>query len=683
MGLFMICGTLSAERYDVVVAGAGSGGVSAAIQAARMGMKVALLEETEYIGGQMGSAGVSNMDEGHRLTPPSGFYKEFLANMQAYYDARHQSIATCYWNTESHCFEPIAVKRVLTAMIDDTNRTSVNGGHITLLLRERVTSVESKGKVVTGVKTLHHGELECSILIDATEWGDVIPLSPAAYRSGNQIGKPKHASCTQDITYTMVIKKYPKGVPAELQMKNPPPEYDKYVAIWRLNLQKNGNPDNRWLPVNFAQHNAYRGMPDPGSTNYVSTQPREITKTSINWFNDYPVDTDIFDREKRQKFVCEAKLKTLGNLYYIQHELGETEWSVADDQGYDTPYQREENLCPNIPAEFKAIERNMPQAAYVRESQRIIGKHQLVGSEIRREYQGAVAIKRFPSAIAVGDYADDLHHCSDAQDFETDLDTKADDPPGFRSGPFEVPFGVLIPKDVDGLLAAEKNISVSRLANGAIRLQPITMLTGEAAGALAALSIKEGIPPREVDWERLQVVLLEAGSILASPPISDIPQGTMPWQAAQFAVTHEWMEPDKDGKFHPDKPLDRAEAAEILAAAYDLAPTVGTFGPTPKRLASTFEDVPLYSPISAPVEALREMATAPFCKGDEKHFCPKDVMTKAEFIRIAQLLEVKRKHPMPSEVLWGNMRHDGDGPITRGEAAMVLYAAVRNSAQTH
>src|ERR1700712_5514234 len=81
----LFCGTLLAQKYDVVIAGAGSGGVAAAIQAARMGMKVALLEETEYIGGQMGSAGGSNIDEGFRLTPPSGFYKEFIANMEAYY----------------------------------------------------------------------------------------------------------------------------------------------------------------------------------------------------------------------------------------------------------------------------------------------------------------------------------------------------------------------------------------------------------------------------------------------------------------------------------------------------------------------------------------------------------------------------------------------------------------------
>ena len=675
----MFCGSLSAEeRYDVVIAGAGSGGVAAAIQAARMGMKVALLEETEYIGGQMGSAGVSNMDEGFKLTPPSGFYKEFLANMEAYYLARHQSIATCYWNSNSHCFEPIGVRRVLTAMIDDTNRTSANGGQITLLLRERVTAVESKGKLVTGVKTVHHGMLASSILIDATEWGDVIPLSPARYRVGNQIGKPTHASCTQDITYAMIIKKYPNGVPAELQMKNPPPGYDKYVEKWRLNLRSDGNPDNRWLPVSFAQHNAYRGMPDPGSENYVSLQSREITKTGVNWFNDFPADTGIFDRSQRQKYVCEAKLKTLGNLYYIQHELGETQWSVANDQDYDTPYQREENLCQNIPAEFKAIERNMPQSAYVRESERIIGKHKLLGSEIRRESQGGLGIKPFPSSIAVGDYAADLHNCHDEGDFEEDLDRKVDDPPGFRSGPFQVPFGALIPEDVDGMLAAEKNISVSRLANGAIRLQPITMLTGQAAGALAAMSIRQHIPPRQVDWPQLQIVLLQAGSILASAPMADMPLGTMDWQAAQFAVTHEWMNTFKDGMFHPDVPLTRAQAAMLLGLAYGMSGTIGTFGPTPSRLKSSFSDVPLYTDQSASVEALQELGAPISCAGGADKFCPKEPMSRSDFLVLVKFLETKKFSPVDEVTLRGNMRAEWGAPITRGEAATVMYAAVKH-----
>lgn len=52
------------SSYSVVVAGAGTGGISAAIQAARMGSKVLLTEETDLLGGQIGAAGVTSTDIG-------------------------------------------------------------------------------------------------------------------------------------------------------------------------------------------------------------------------------------------------------------------------------------------------------------------------------------------------------------------------------------------------------------------------------------------------------------------------------------------------------------------------------------------------------------------------------------------------------------------------------------------
>ena len=72
-------------------------------------------------------------------------------------------------------------------------------------------------------------------------------------------------------------------------------------------------------------------------------------------------------------------------------------------------------------------------------------------------------------------------------------------PNQFWRGPFQIPIETLIQEKVDGLLAAEKNISESRVASTATRLQPIAVLTGQAAGALAAIAIAENRTPRQVD----------------------------------------------------------------------------------------------------------------------------------------------------------------------------------------
>jgi hypothetical protein len=140
------------------------------------------------------------------------------------------------------------------------------------------------------------------------------------------------------------------------------------------------------------------------------------------------------------------------------------------------------------------------------------------------------------------------------------------------------------------------------------------------------------------------------------------------------------METEKDGKFHPEETLTRAEAAALLSAAYGLAPPMGTFGPVPTRLTSSFVDVPLYSEASAPAQALKEAGVAPFCGGDGLKFCPQDRMTREEFVRMAQMLEAKKHPGVTAEMLCGNMRREKGEAISRGEAAMVLYTAVESRA---
>jgi hypothetical protein len=671
----------AARSYDVIVAGAGTGGTSAALTAARKGAHVALLEETDWIGGQAAAAAVSTMDEGSDLTPPSGFYREFVARMEAYYAARGKSVATCYWGENTHCYEPSAIRKILQQMIDEVNAGAYGKGHIDLILEDRVARVTTNGNTVTGVETAKGLTLQSKVLIDATEYGDILPLTPSRFRSGRSIGDDHGKSCTQDITYTMVIKKYPGGVPKELQMQHTPPEYEKYLPMLRQQWQVDGNPSTRTLPVNFANHNAYRGLPDSSNPElYVSTQYPQITRTVLNWFNDFPAHTDIFDRAARKKILCEAKLKTLANLYYLQHELGETLWSVANDEGYDTEFNRTQNACPNIPDEFKAIADNFPALPYIRESNRLIGEYTLTAGDVRREKQGGISVVGFPDSIAVGDYADDLHACDAAGDMETELEHLSDRAPGFRSGPFEVPLRSLIPEKVDGLLAAEKNISESRLANGATRLQPITMLTGEAAGTLAALSVKEGVQPRAVQPEQVQIALLEAGSILARAPMPDLAMGTRPWQAAQFVVAHQWIAM-KDTGFAPKETLTRAQASDLLVRAFALTKLVsiddnfGAMYGKASYVKATYSDVPLYSEESAAVEAWHATGTVPPCKESSVLFCPNGPLTTGEFIATVATLNGKKPgaRKLDSSDLRSGVIAKDSYPLTRGDAALILY----------
>jgi hypothetical protein len=501
------------HKYDVIVVGAGPSGIAASLQAARSGTNVALLEETSWIGGQMTTAGVGTMDEGNPTERNSGIYKEFVAKARQYYASRGQSISTCYYNTDSICIDPRDGQQILREMLNAEN------AHLRVVTDTQVTDVIKDNNAVVGVTTAKGMEWRAQVVVDASEYGDVIAKSGAAYRLGNSSDNVKPDACIQSITYPVILKKYPHGVPAELQIKQKPEGYDKVKARFAKFVTSNGQDitKSHHYPVNFAGFAAYRGLPDTSnSRSYNSSQPSQITRSVLNLGNDYPFYGNlkasyVEDMGLRAKTNCEAKQLTLQFIYYLQNELGQKDWSIADDEGYNSVVGH----CAAM-AGFEAFEKHMPPEPYVREARRLIGVETLAGNDIKRiKPNDRVSAKRFSDSIAVGYYPIDMHGCNQPKDLETGLD-RPDDITS-NSGPFEVPMGALIPQKLDGLLAAEKNISTSRLAEGAIRLQPISMATGQAAGALAALAAQYRTEPRNIQASEVQEQLRRSGATVTIP----------------------------------------------------------------------------------------------------------------------------------------------------------------------
>ena len=606
--------------YDVIVVGAGSGGVAAAIAATRLGAKVALLEATDWVGGQMTAAAVANMDGGRIAPSGSGLYAEFRQRVLDHYadptrfPPAGKSIATCYWGAQSTCFEPKVGRMLLEQMLAAAN--------VDLMLTTEVTSVQRSGARVTGVTLADGRQLTSDVLIDATEYGDVIPLAGAAYRVGNQVSGASidPNACIQSLTYVAVIKRYDQGVPQALKIDAPPPGYGKHLPHFAKIVAKGGSSSlPLQYPVSWAIHSAYRGMPD--STNpssYTARQPDQISRTGVNWANDHPATVAYLETPAvRRQVECEAKLKTLSFVYYAQTALGQSAWSVADDQGYDTPYNQS-RACPNIPAALRPLERHLPPIPYVRESRRIVPVDALTAKQIKRQGSPSVAATRFRSSIAVGDYPTDLHGCGAAADLDLG-DTPADNS---NSGVFEVPIETLIPEVVDGFVAAEKNIGVSRLANGATRLQPITMATGQAAGTLAALAVKLGVEPRDVSPLEVQRALVGAGSAVSLAHFSDVPIGSAHWAPVQLATVHQLMAGVGNSAFAPDQAATREQGAVVLARLFEL-------GQTPPSTA-TYQDVAVGRWSHAAVEAVTLAGITGGCQKSPPLFCPDAPLTRGQ-----------------------------------------------------
>ncbi|MCX6908719.1 MAG: FAD-dependent oxidoreductase [Verrucomicrobia bacterium] len=565
------------DSYDIIIAGGGTGGVGAAVQAARMGRSVLLLEETDWVGGQMNAAAVTSMDEGRTLCRERGLYRELCALIMAHYQPLGINCETAYW-LRHVCVEPRVGQRLLLTMLGDAR----GAGVLDLSLRSRVTKVLKNRNAVTGAeveivtaKGKETRSIGSRVLIDATEWGDVIPLTGARYRVGNCTNDSiKPAQQVQANTWTAVVKQYPQGVPAELLMTQPPPGYtEKVHTAFVRSLGDGAKIDTKAKPWTWATFIGYRAMPD-------SSRPGDsppITRTHLNYNNDFPSTVaEIEDLARRRATDRDMRLKTLHLLYYIQTALGKKDWAVANDEGYHSPYNRAEidawlKERPDL-APYRSILYHFSVMPYTRESRRIVGLHTLVAREIER-HPGKPT--RFPHTVALGDYAVDLHGSMTPKYLEAGLDRPEDIPTekfGSRGvGPFPIPFECFIPEKVDGFLPAEKNISQSRMANGATRLQPHTMLMGQAAGAIAALAVQRNVHPRDLDPVLVQLALLDADDILFLTPITDIRRDGPNWKSVQLVLTHGLLT-DEKGKFNPRGKLTAADLATIVAKLFPSVP---------------------------------------------------------------------------------------------------------------
>jgi hypothetical protein len=557
------------HEYDVVVVGAGTGGVAAAIQAARMGARVALVEESGWIGGQMTAAGVPTMDD--LSGNLSGLYGEFVERVRYHYFKKDKSIATCYWSGNSIAFEPSVGHRILKEMIGDLRRTPLAGGALPVLdifLRARFRDVLGRDGAVSGVLVESAGngvELSSRVVVDATEYGDVLAKAGARYRIGRTTSDAKDETARiQDITYVAIAKKYPGGVPPRMRVSVPPAGYEESRKEFRKYVIRQGNGFRGEypirLPVVFSAHNAYRGLPDSSNReNYDASSPEawlHITKTCVNWANDFPGMSDpegglpiryIEDPDFRRKVDTAALLKTIHFLYYISDELQEWQWGLADDE-YGEPGDAPATVnLTDIPREYHDLLRFFPPRPYVREGRRIEGILTLTAKELRsnsESYRDGRGNRELPTALAVGGYILDLHNADRDRDLEAEFgERNATIRECNPVGPFQIPFEVFIPERVDGLVAAEKNLSVSRLAEGAIRLQPVTMLTGQAAGAIAAVAVRRGAQPRNVNPAAVQLELLRSGSALSLCAYRDVPPGHPFWPAVSLATVRRLMDP--------------------------------------------------------------------------------------------------------------------------------------------
>ncbi|MCX5659131.1 MAG: FAD-dependent oxidoreductase [Planctomycetota bacterium] len=546
------------QSPDILIVGGGVGGCAAAMAAASMGCRVALTEESDWLGGQLTSQAVPS-DE-HPWIEDFGCtrrYRAYREGVRQFYRDHYplrpefrddRRLNPGFGNVSRICHEPRVGLAVIEQMLAPFRSRSNAAGSIRTLMEHFPVGVETRGDRIASVtlecrRTGKRTTIAAPYILDATELGDLLPLAGVEYVSGaesrGETGEP-HApegpaqpDNVQAITWCFPMAFDP--APGANHVGDPPAQYARWrdytprlTPAWPgrlldpldvnpITLQPRNLPlfpDGSPTPVAGAKKRGcwwlYRRIVAgelfmPGQTG----PPHDVTM--VNWpRNDY-FEGNIIDQpaEVVATRLEESRQLSLSLFHWLQTECPRPDGG----QGYPGLY-----LVPEIAGTADGLAKR----PYIRESRRIRALTTVtelhVGAIARGEALPTTKIElaraeKFRDTVGVGYYRIDLH-----------MSTGGDNYIDISSLPFQIPLGSLIPRRVENLLAACKNLGVTHITNGCYRLHPVEWNIGESAGLLAAFCLAKQVPPRAVHERpallaEFQALLADQGVELDWPDI--------------------------------------------------------------------------------------------------------------------------------------------------------------------
>ena len=525
-------GAAGAERADVAVYGATPGGIAAAVAAARLGRTVLLCALEDHIGGIV-SNGLTNADIGKRQAVGGLFY-EYTRRVVRYYEEMDRgnptrpNVKLCrdgYW------YEANAAERIFHQMI------AGEGGRIRLRLgHELKRTVVTGGRLVAMELEAGGGRLtvEAGAFVDATYEGDLAAMAGAAFRTGREgraeYGEP-HAG-----------RIYMKFHSAEL-LPGSTGEADEAVQAYCFRFHVTNDPARRVpieRPEGYNRADYARVLDDIRAgratrfRDIIQVYPMPNGRFELNSDHVHPdtgVPAESLDLAEecwgwptatpaaRRKIYQRYRTHNVGLIWLLQNDSEVPEAMRADARQYGWHIDEwPENG-------------HVPRQVYVRQGRRIVGERTLTEHAAKVDAAlGRTAVE--PTSIAVIEWAFDPHghHRYDPAH------------PGVREGyifiehePFQVPYGVLVPPKLDGLLVPVA-CSASHVAYNAIRMEPVFMALGEACGVAAHLALRDGVALRRAPTAELQQLLVERGGVITfyeDLPFADPAFAALQWLGAR------------------------------------------------------------------------------------------------------------------------------------------------------
>lgn len=498
-----------AGRFDVIVYGGTASGVAAAVGAARQGARVALVEPGTHLGGMV-SGGLGHTDTGRKETI-GGISLEFFKRVGHHYG---QPVT---WD-----FGPHVAEDVFKAMAHEAG--------VRVIYRHRMKErggASKTGSSITELITESGQRFPARAFIDATYEGDLLAQAGASFTWGRE-GREKYGESFAGVRAADRYAHHRFDVPVSAYGANgkllpniyPGPRgaigaADKKVQAYNFRLCLTRDASNRVpmpKPSGYDPHDyavlarliaamEKKGGPAPIITDFMIVSPLPNGKTDINnkgafstdyigksW--DYP--TAVYRR--REQIWREHADYTAGFFYFLANDSSVPAslrdqvrpWGLAKDEFLDTHH--------------------WPYQLYVREARRLIGDF------VMTQHDAETEITK-PDPIGMGSYNMDAHN---AQRYvQPDRTVQNEGDTEVPTIPYQISYRVLVPKmsECSNLLVPVCT-SASHVGYGTLRLEPVYMIMGEAAGVAATIAADKGKPVQQIDTGKLTAELKKKGAVM-------------------------------------------------------------------------------------------------------------------------------------------------------------------------
>ena len=534
------------KKYDIVIYGGTSAGVSAAIQSSRMGKSVVLIEPTNRIGG-LTTGGLGQTDIGNKQAI-GGISREFYENIKKYYDdpenwkwekrsdykdggqTRTEEGEATMWT-----FEPSAALAVYKSMMDKEK--------IKMVYNERLNRETGVKKVAGKIEsiTMESGKIfKGKVFLDATYEGDLMASAGVSYavgrESNEEYGETLNGVQANSINTSLTglvsrnafnhnfipgVDPYVvKGDPISglLPNVNEKPglegEGDKKIQAYCFRMCLTDHPENRipfQKPANYDEVNYellfrnYEARKGPIREMYSygnsllpwinSSMPNRKTDTN----NKFGFSTDYIGRNydypeasyaEREKIIEDHRNYQMGLM-----------WTLANHPRIPAEVREEASRWGTTKDEFERAD-GWQQQLYVREARRMVSDYVMT-------QKNCEALTVAEDAIGLAAYGMDSHNVQRYVDANGYVQNEGNvEAHGFK--PYPISYGALVPKKEECQnLIVPVCVSSTHIAFGSIRMEPVFMVLGQSAATAAVLAIDANVSVQDVPYPNLKEQLLK------------------------------------------------------------------------------------------------------------------------------------------------------------------------------